>query len=143
MSRILLDVIADESLVPELVNSIVQYQNTVPILLLSGDLGAGKTTLAKELFRRIGVIDEVNSPSFNIVNTYLTKDGQSVYHFDLYRIKHPLELEELGFEEYLDHPGACLIEWPEIAMNYLNEPYLKLSIEHLDSKRHYVLELFE
>jgi tRNA threonylcarbamoyladenosine biosynthesis protein TsaE len=113
---------------------------TTSVLLLQGDLGAGKTTLTKKLMSQRGISKEVSSPTFNIVNTYKTEEGFNVHHFDLYRIKHIEELDEIGFWEYLDSGDLCLIEWPEIIEDYLDIEYLKLQIKHCgEQQRQYML----
>jgi tRNA threonylcarbamoyladenosine biosynthesis protein TsaE len=84
------------------------------LVALKGDLGAGKTTMARAILAALGVEEKVPSPTFTLVQTYETP-SLTVSHFDLYRLKHPSELAELGLEEALDH-GAALVEWPERAM---------------------------
>ncbi|WP_294200445.1 tRNA (adenosine(37)-N6)-threonylcarbamoyltransferase complex ATPase subunit type 1 TsaE [Chryseobacterium endophyticum] len=83
------------------------------ILLLKGNLGAGKTTFTQFLLKNLGSPDEVNSPTYSIVNEYNTPKGK-VYHFDLYRLKNIEEAYDIGIEEYLDNAFLCIIEWPEI-----------------------------
>jgi tRNA threonylcarbamoyladenosine biosynthesis protein TsaE len=113
---------------------------TTSVLLLEGDLGAGKTTLTKKLLSQKGISKEVSSPTFNIVNTYKTEEGFNVHHFDLYRIKHIEELDEIGFWEYLDSGDLCVIEWPEMIEDYLDFDYLKLQIKHCgEQQRQYLL----
>lgn len=83
------------------------------VVALAGDLGAGKTTLARGVLRGLGVRGEVASPTFPIVQAYAPPEARiPVWHVDLYRIDDPLELDELGLEEALDE-AALLIEWPE------------------------------
>jgi tRNA threonylcarbamoyladenosine biosynthesis protein TsaE len=87
--------------------------NNSPIVLLEGQLGAGKTQLVKLWVQhKGGHLSDVSSPSFAIVNSYHV-GGQEVHHFDLYRIKHIDELEEIGFYEYLESGSPCFIEWPD------------------------------
>ncbi|RKS97610.1 tRNA (adenosine(37)-N6)-threonylcarbamoyltransferase complex ATPase subunit type 1 TsaE [Chryseobacterium defluvii] len=83
------------------------------ILLLKGNLGAGKTTFTQFLLKNLGSEDEVNSPTYSIVNEYQTPQGK-VYHFDLYRLKSIDEVYDIGIEEYLDNAYLCIIEWPEV-----------------------------
>ena len=114
-----------------------------PILLLKGDLGSGKTTFSQMLLKQAGLEESVTSPTFNLVSEYRLPDGRTVYHFDLYRIKHAEELHELGFMEYLDSGQICIIEWPEIAEGLIPPPYLSLQLFHNDEQRRYVLEKHE
>lgn len=83
------------------------------ILLLKGNLGAGKTTFTQFLLEKLGSEDEVSSPTYSIVNEYQTPKGK-VYHFDLYRLKNIDEVYDIGIEEYLDNAFLCIIEWPEV-----------------------------
>ncbi|UZT97580.1 tRNA (adenosine(37)-N6)-threonylcarbamoyltransferase complex ATPase subunit type 1 TsaE [Chryseobacterium fluminis] len=84
-----------------------------PILLLKGNLGAGKTTFTQFLLHQLGSEDEVSSPTYSIVNEYYTPKGK-IYHFDLYRLKNLEEVYDIGIEEYLDNAYLCIIEWPEV-----------------------------
>lgn len=83
------------------------------ILLLKGNLGAGKTTFTQFLLKNLGSTDEVNSPTYSIVNEYTTPKGK-IFHFDLYRLKNIDEVYDIGIEEYLDNAQLCIIEWPEV-----------------------------
>ncbi|HEY1045822.1 MAG TPA: tRNA (adenosine(37)-N6)-threonylcarbamoyltransferase complex ATPase subunit type 1 TsaE [Bacteroidia bacterium] len=109
------------------------------IVLLNGDLGSGKTTFSQALLKQLGVETAVTSPTFNLVNEYRNSKGDLIFHFDLYRIKHLEELEEIGFTEYLDSGNICLIEWPEIAMPLIQSNLLSISIEHHTNSRIYQL----
>lgn len=78
-----------------------------------GEMGVGKTTFIQFLCKRLGVHETVSSPSFSIVNHYLTKDNKSVYHFDFYRINSLEEVYDLGYEHYFFSGSYCFIEWPD------------------------------
>ena len=98
------------------------------VVLISGEMGAGKTTLIKELLSLIGVIDNVSSPTFSIINEYLIDNDELIYHMDLYRIKDIAELENIGFFEYIESGRTCLIEWGEIIEDLIDSDYNKFTI---------------
>lgn len=110
------------SQLPQVAQSITKKFKNFKIITLTGDLGAGKTTLVKELLRQWGVQDEILSPTFTYVNCYKNDQGQKIFHFDLYRITNLDQFFELGFDEYLVEPGSiCLIEWPQVINALLAE----------------------
>lgn len=84
------------------------------VFTFNGPLGAGKTTLIKALCAHLGVAAGMASPSFSIVNEYRTRNGEAVYHFDLYRLNKAEELDGIGFTEYLDSGRYCFVEWPAL-----------------------------
>lgn len=84
------------------------------VFTFSGPMGVGKTTFIKALCAQLGVKAGMASPSFAIVNEYRGRNGLPVYHFDLYRLSKPEELEGIGFTEYLDSGHYCFVEWPEL-----------------------------
>ncbi|MBT3685257.1 MAG: tRNA (adenosine(37)-N6)-threonylcarbamoyltransferase complex ATPase subunit type 1 TsaE, partial [Cryomorphaceae bacterium] len=84
------------------------------IVLISGEMGVGKTTLIKEVFLSMNVIDNVSSPTFSIINEYRTKQNKVVYHMDLYRLKNISETEDIGLFEYLESGNLCIIEWGDM-----------------------------
>ena len=91
-------------------------------------MGAGKTTFTTAVCKRLGVTDTVCSPTFTILNEYLTEDGEPVYHFDFYRIKELREAVDIGFDDYMYSGNLCIIEWPENVEALLPEETLKVSI---------------
>ncbi|MEY4496668.1 MAG: hypothetical protein RL744_1732 [Pseudomonadota bacterium] len=104
-------------------------------IALEGDLGAGKTTFARHLIQALGYVGRVKSPTYTLCEPYpiQIKDGKAntaasitAHHFDLYRMRDPLEWQEAGFAEHFDEPGFCLVEWPEKAEGTL--PAFDISI---------------
>ena len=112
---------------------LISLRDEADIIAFYGSMGAGKTTLIKNLCHKMGVTDEVNSPTFAIVNEYVTEEGESVYHFDFYRIKKLEEAYDIGFENYFDSGNLCLIEWPEMIEPLLPEKYIRVEIQHGDT----------
>lgn len=96
-------------------------------------MGAGKTTFTTAICRELGVDDDaVSSPTFAIVNEYRTSKGESVFHFDFYRIEKESEALDIGLYDYLDSGCLCLMEWPENIQDLLPEETLKVTISVLD-----------
>ncbi len=101
------------------------------ILLLEGDLGAGKSVLARGIINSLGYKGAVTSPTFTIMNEY--RINPPVYHFDMYRLEEPEQLYDIGYEEYLYSDGISIIEWPS-KMEYLYpEYYIMVNIEHVSA----------
>lgn len=112
------------------------------IVLFNAPMGAGKTTLIKELSEYIGVNDITSSPTFSIVNEYKSETtGERVYHFDLYRINDEEEAYDMGMDEYLDSNSWCFIEWPEKTPTIIPDEHAVIEIEILeDGNRKLVLK---
>jgi tRNA threonylcarbamoyladenosine biosynthesis protein TsaE len=111
------------------------------IILFYGEMGAGKTTLIKEICRQMGVMDSMSSPTFSVVNEYHSVDKKTIYHFDLYRIKNIEECFDLGMEEYIFSGNYCFIEWPDTALPLLPEKYYSLYIKtEKDNTRSIILQ---
>jgi len=96
------------------------------VYCLSGDLGVGKTVFTKGFAVGLGVTDTVNSPTFTIVQEY--KGRLPFYHFDVYRIEEPEEMEEIGYEDYFYGDGACMIEWAELIEELIPADAVKVCI---------------
>lgn len=127
---------------PEAAEAVAQAAALRPVVALRGPMGAGKTTLIKEICRQMGVSEIVTSPTFSIVNVYLTEDGEPIYHFDFYRIDTPEQAYDLGYEEYLFSGRPCLIEWPEKIEELLPDDTLNITITpSLDNQSERTIEI--
>jgi len=104
------------------------------VICLSGDLGAGKTTFTQYFAWALGVEDQVTSPTFTILHEY--QGRLPLYHFDMYRIEEPCQLEDIGYEAYFFGRGVCVIEWPSQILSLLPKDYLwiELGITAVDQR---------
>jgi tRNA threonylcarbamoyladenosine biosynthesis protein TsaE len=118
----------------EFAKLISQSINPNFVITLKGDLGAGKTTLVREVLYHLGVVGSVKSPTYTLVEPYIANDIQ-INHFDLYRFNDPDEWIESGFDEYFSSNCICFIEWPEKADSYLPQVDWKLQITVDDETR--------
>jgi tRNA threonylcarbamoyladenosine biosynthesis protein TsaE len=98
------------------------------LVFLNGELGAGKTTLTRGVLRASGHKSAVKSPTYTLVEEYDTPKGK-FFHFDLYRVKDPEELEWIGIRDYLEQQGLCFIEWPELGKGQLPVPDIVISMK--------------
>ena len=105
------------------------------IVLISGEMGVGKTTLIKEVFLSMNVIDNVSSPTFSIINEYRTNQNKVVYHMDLYRLKNISETEDIGLFEYLESGNLCIIEWGGMIEKLIDSKYDKFIISKQNESR--------
>jgi tRNA threonylcarbamoyladenosine biosynthesis protein TsaE len=108
------------------------------ILLFSGVIGAGKTTLVKQLCKNLGVIDTVNSPTYSLINEYITKES-TVFHIDLFRIEKIEEINNLGLLDYLASKNKVIIEWPEIIIDQLNQNYSHITIDYIRNDKRKII----
>lgn len=121
-----------ERLASELLQTI---SDSCKVLLFKGDLGAGKTTLVRELCRLLGVKDEVQSPTYAIVNEYSDGKGKPVYHMDLYRLKSEAEAYDIGIEQYLSSGYFCMVEWPDAFSELFPDKCPVVTLEHQGDTR--------
>ena len=120
---------------PKIAQEIKELSSKIPsIWLFRGQMGAGKTTLIKEICKELGVKHTVQSPTFSLVNEYHTENDQIIYHFDLYRLKNVQEALSIGIEDYLDSGNICLVEWPEQAEELWDLPHTTFQISLNDSQ---------
>ncbi|ARV14073.1 tRNA (adenosine(37)-N6)-threonylcarbamoyltransferase complex ATPase subunit type 1 TsaE [Polaribacter sp. SA4-12] len=104
-------------------------------LLFYGQMGVGKTTLIKEICKQLGVLDNISSPTFSLVNEYQTSKEERVFHFDFYRIEEEEEALDMGIEEYFDNNAWCLVEWPENIENLLPLEAVQIHLSILDDEQ--------
>jgi tRNA threonylcarbamoyladenosine biosynthesis protein TsaE len=102
------------------------------IFAFHGHMGSGKTTFIKAVCEELGVQDVINSPTFAIVNEYLAGNGDTIYHFDCYRINKIVEALDMGCQDYFDSGNLCLIEWPENIADILPEEAISVHIKVAD-----------
>ncbi len=114
---------------------VLNYDENARVFAFFGQMGIGKTTLIKAICKLLNVQEYVTSPTFPIINEYMTKDGEPVYHFDFYRIRNDEEIFELGYEDYFYSGYYCFIEWGENIFKYLPKNFLHLDLKEENDKK--------
>ena len=113
---------------PDVAEEIIASLDRRNVVAFFGPMGAGKTTLIREICAQLGSTDTVTSPTFALINRYDTAEGDPIFHFDFYRIEHPEEAFDMGYEEYFYSDGLCLVEWPEKVAELLPDEVMKVTI---------------
>jgi len=126
--------LADEQAMSDFGARIARVTRGHGLIFLEGNLGMGKTTLSRGIIRGLGHVGAVKSPTFTLVEPYEIGDIRA-FHFDLYRLVDPEELEFLGIRDYFEDDALCLIEWPDKGAGFLPKPDLTITISPQDSGR--------
>ncbi len=120
---------------PVVAKELIQAFGSKKVIAFKGEMGAGKTTLIKAICEELGVKQTISSPTFSIVNEYLSSSGKKIYHFDFYRINKISEAYDMGYEEYFYSDAYCFVEWPEKIEELMPQDVLTVNISVKDGVR--------
>lgn len=132
--------VENESSIPDVAAEISKFIPKKGIVLFDAEMGSGKTTLIRSLLSIITFEEFQGSPTYSLVNEYLSKQNKPIYHFDLYRLKDEKELFDIGFEDYLSNDSLLFIEWPEKSLKFLPDNIYWVYIR-VDDNNHRLIEL--
>lgn len=118
--------------------SLIKAAKNQKIWVFQGAMGTGKTTLIKAIAEEYGIVDQVSSPSFGIVNQYENNEKQIFYHFDFYRIEDPTEALDIGIEDYFYNENYCWLEWAEKIENFIPEDFFLIKITSISENKRQV-----
>ncbi len=130
MTAALERVLSSQEALEQFAAQLAQHATAGLVVYLRGSLGAGKTTFARGFLHGLGYHGVVKSPTYTLVEPYSFEGGLMCYHFDLYRLADPEELEFTGARDYFNEASICLIEWPEKAAGFLHEADIDCTLEH-------------
>lgn len=116
----------------EVADQIISFAEDIDVWVFEGNMGAGKTTLIKEICKNFDILDNVSSPTFSIVNEYIDNREEYYYHFDFYRLEEEKEALDIGCDEYFYSGNKCFIEWPTKILNLLPDNRLEINISTVD-----------
>jgi tRNA threonylcarbamoyladenosine biosynthesis protein TsaE len=133
--------INDKKHLPAAAGKLLDQTGEKKILAFYGSMGAGKTTIIKAVCKVLGAADLVSSPTFTLVNEYMTVTGESLYHIDFYRINKKEEVFDFGIEEYLSSGSYCFMEWPELVEDILPPETVRIKIT-VGGNEERILDLF-
>lgn len=122
------------SQLPQIATQLLKLAGDKKVFLFEAPMGAGKTTIIKELCKNLGATESITSPTFSIVNEYKGENGP-IYHFDFYRLKNEQEAYDLGYEEYFYSGNYCFVEWPQKINSLLPEDAFLIKIDLMDQTR--------
>lgn len=128
-------IILTEENIADVARRVLSLDASCRIFLLNAPMGAGKTTFIKQLCRELGSSDNFSSPTFSLINEYTSPTGK-IYHMDLYRINSERELADIGLEDYLYSGQYCFIEWPQLALTFIDQPRVSVNIEVKENIRY-------
>ncbi len=119
-----------ETELKQLAKTLLSFAGNCKIFILEGNLGAGKTTFVKAIAQELNCTEAITSPTYSIVNEYITKNDTNIFHFDLYRLNSIEEIEDIGFWEYFSDNNYIFIEWADLVLNELGS-YVRINIRTL------------
>jgi len=129
-----------EAQLPSIAKKVLKSSPDSRIMAFYGKMGVGKTTLIKAICKQLNVVDNVGSPTFSIINQYITKNNDVLYHFDFYRIKKQEEAFDIGYEDYFYSGNYCFLEWPEKIEDLLPDDCIRIYLNENDGLRNILIK---